>query len=61
MPLIIKSLVGRDKFWTLIGASNDRLFAKSCDRIIVLGDGKILGDGDFEYISQQPYADALFQ
>lgn len=59
--LIIKSLVGRDKFWTLIGASNDRLFAKSCDRIIVLGDGKILGDGDFEYISQQPYADALFQ
>lgn len=59
--LIIKSLVGRDKFWTLIGASNDRLFAKSCDRIIVLGDGKILGDGDFDYISQQPYGDALFQ
>ncbi|MDB4834966.1 ABC transporter ATP-binding protein/permease [Cyclobacteriaceae bacterium] len=59
--LIVSSLVGKDKFWTLIGASNDAVFAKRCDRIIVLSDGKIIGDGDFEHISSQPYADVLFQ
>ncbi len=60
--LIIKSLVGRDKFWTLIGASNDKLFAQSCDRILVLGDnGKIIGDGDYETILKEPYARSLFQ
>lgn len=58
--LIVDSLVGKDKFWTLIGASSDRLFAEKCDRIIVLKDGKIHAQGDFDYISKQPYFDELF-
>ena len=58
--LIIDSLVGKDKFWTLIGASNDRLFAQKCDRIIVLHQGKVLDEGDYKHISSQSRFNELF-
>ena len=36
------------------------MFAEKCDRIIVLNEGRIVGDGDFDYISQLPYFEGLF-
>jgi ABC-type bacteriocin/lantibiotic exporter with double-glycine peptidase domain len=58
--LIIDALVGDNKFWTLLGASTNEKFAKKCDRIIVLDEGKVLGQGTYEYISKQPYFEDLF-
>ena len=58
--LIVDSLVGKDKFWTLVGASNDRLFAEKCDRILILKDGKIYDHGNYEYISKQDYFEEMF-
>jgi ABC-type multidrug transport system fused ATPase/permease subunit len=58
--IIINSLTGKDKFWTLLGASSDKLFAQKCDKIIVLKDGKVLDQGDYEYISKQDYFNELF-
>lgn len=57
---IIKALVGRDKFWTLIGASNDKMFAEKCDRVVVLRDGQIVGDGNFETIVNTEGFEGLF-
>lgn len=58
--LIVDSLVGKDKFWTLLGASNDRMFAEKCDRIIILKDGKVFDQGDYKYISKQEYFEEIF-
>ena len=33
---------------------------KKCDRIIVLDEGKVLGQGTYDYISKQPYFEGLF-
>ena len=57
---IINTLTGKDKFWTLIGASSDKLFAQKCDKIIVLKEGKVLDQGDYNYISKQEYFNELF-
>ena len=59
--LIIDALVGSNKFWTLIGASNDKMFAEKCDRIIVLDNGKVMDQGDYAHVSQQPYFDDIFR
>lgn len=58
--LIVDSLTGDDKFWTLLGASNDIVFAQHCDLIVVMKDGEIYDQGDYTYISQQPYFNDLF-
>ena len=58
--LLVDALVGKNKFWTLLGASNNAKFAKKCDRIIVLDEGKILDQGTYDYISKQPYFKDLF-
>lgn len=59
--LIIDALVGKNKFWTLLGASNNEAFAKKCDRIFVLQDGKLIDQGNYEHVSKQPYFEGLFR
>lgn len=46
--------------WTLIGISNDPIFAKKCDRIIILEAGKVLDEGTYSEIQQKPYFRNLF-
>lgn len=58
--VILESLLGDDKMWTLIGASSDEMFAKKCDRIIVLDEGKILHEGTYEELKSKPYFDEIF-
>ena len=58
--LIIDTLVGKSRFWTLLGASNNDAFARKCDRIIVLDEGKVLDQGNYEHVSKQPYFKGLF-
>lgn len=45
---VIKSLVSKDNHWTLIAVSNDPLIMASCDRVIVMNDGKIEATGKFD-------------
>ncbi len=45
---LIKSLVNKGNHWTLIAVSNDPLIMASCDRVIVLNDGKIEVTGRFD-------------
>jgi ABC-type bacteriocin/lantibiotic exporter with double-glycine peptidase domain len=57
---IVDSITGPDKFWTLLGASNEMAFASKCDRILVMRDGAIVDSGDFELISKRPYFNEIF-
>lgn len=57
--LITKSLTG-DLPWTLIGSSNDPIFASQCDRVIVMKGGEIMDIGSFEEIHQKPYYSEVF-
>jgi ABC-type bacteriocin/lantibiotic exporter with double-glycine peptidase domain len=46
--------------WTLIGVSNDTLFASKCDRILIMKEGQIIDQGTFTEIKTKPYFDELF-
>lgn len=47
--------------WTLVTVSNDPVFAQSCQRVILLKDGKIIADGSFEAIQQSPHYQPIFR
>ncbi len=36
--------------WTLIAVTNDPILASKCDRILIMEDGKIIEEGNFEHI-----------
>ncbi len=57
---IVKSLTGSDKFWTLLGTSQKKVFAKHCDRIVVMDKGQIIDVGDYDHISKKDYFDEIF-
>ncbi|MCB0663007.1 MAG: ATP-binding cassette domain-containing protein [Saprospiraceae bacterium] len=46
---------------TLVGISNDPVFAKKCDRVLIMEDGKIIADGDFETITSNPAFRPIFR
>jgi len=58
--LIVKNLTGNDKPWTLIGSSNQEVFAKNCDRVIVLKEGKIFDQGTYEELKGKDYFKSVF-
>ncbi len=45
---LIKCLVNKDNHWTLIAVSNDPLIMASCDKVIVLNEGKVESIGKFD-------------
>ncbi len=45
---LIKYLVNKENKWTLLAVSNDPLIMASCDRVIVLNDGKVESVGKFD-------------
>ena len=46
--------------WTLIGVSNDTIYASKCDRILIMKEGQIIDQGTFTEIKTKPYFDELF-
>ncbi|KAB1062123.1 peptidase domain-containing ABC transporter [Salibacter halophilus] len=53
-------LTDKNHLWTLIGVSNDTLFASKCDRILIMKEGQIIDQGTFTEIKTKPYFDELF-
>jgi ABC-type bacteriocin/lantibiotic exporter with double-glycine peptidase domain len=57
-----KHLLDKNNNWTLVAVSNDPDFIKLFDRIIVLNEGKIVDEGTFEELCQNPHwANTLFK
>lgn len=53
-------LTDRANNWTLLAVSNDPVFAASCDRIVIMKEGTILMDGDFDTVKASPWYDQIF-
>jgi ABC-type bacteriocin/lantibiotic exporter with double-glycine peptidase domain len=50
---LIESVVNRSNRWTLIVVSNDPLVMASCDRVVVMRDGRIVSAGKFDELMQK--------
>ncbi len=57
---IAQLLTSKEFGWSVVGVSNDSEYAKRCDRIYILKDGKLLDSGTFAEIQQKPYYNELF-
>jgi len=57
---IASFLTDREHPWTVVGVSNDSLYASKCDRIFILKDGEIADSGTFDEIREKPYYNELF-
>lgn len=51
--LLIERLVSKENKWTFIVVSNDPLVMASCDRVVVIREGSMLGEGKFDELMQQ--------
>ncbi len=49
---LINYLTRKDKPYTLVAVTNDEAFARSCDRIILLEDGRVVQHGPFDEVSK---------
>jgi len=58
---IIGFLTDPNNPWTLIAISNNPAFAKYCDRVIVLEEGKILADGHFTKVIKEKQVKEVFR
>lgn len=57
---IINYLTDKNKQWTLLIISNDKLVANSCQRIIALKDGKLIGDDTPSALQNESWFDEVF-
>lgn len=44
---LVQSVVTKQSHWTLIAVSNDPLIMAACDRVILIEEGKLIGEGSF--------------
>jgi ABC-type bacteriocin/lantibiotic exporter with double-glycine peptidase domain len=58
---ITKVLTDKSQPWTLICVSDDGYLAKRCDRIIVLKEGGIIFEGDYNSLKQTEHYDKVFK
>ncbi|MCP4522266.1 MAG: ABC transporter ATP-binding protein [Cytophagales bacterium] len=58
---VVDALTGKDKAWTLVGSSNDKAFAKRCDKVVIMKEGKIVDVGSYEKISHRDDFDLIFR
>jgi ABC-type bacteriocin/lantibiotic exporter with double-glycine peptidase domain len=49
---LIQCLVSKDAAWTLVAVSNDPLVMASCDRIVVINDGRVEASGSYQELLQ---------
>lgn len=59
--MIVKNLTGSNHKFTLIAVTNDEDFARKCDKIILLEDGKIVECGNFEMVSKTKQYKKMFK
>jgi ABC-type bacteriocin/lantibiotic exporter with double-glycine peptidase domain len=57
---IIQLLTNRNNPWTLVTVSDDPQLAAACDRILVMQDGSIVFEGNFDAIRNSPYYHQVF-
>jgi ABC-type bacteriocin/lantibiotic exporter with double-glycine peptidase domain len=57
---ITKFLTDKNQTWTVLAVSNDIDFAKQCDRVIIMNDGKIVADGTFDEVKKLDIAGLIF-
>lgn len=58
---IIDFLTSRNKKWTLVAISNNPHFAAKCDRVIVLKEGKIVVEGNFNELQKDAHIQDVFK
>lgn len=46
--------------WTLMAISNNPVFAARCDRVLIFESGRLIDEGNFDYIKTRPYAQNIF-
>lgn len=54
-------LTARENNWTLIAVTNDPTLARNCDRILIMQDGQIIAEGDYESIRQGEHFEQVFK
>lgn len=50
---LINCLTDTTNHWTLVAVSNDPLIMAACDRVLVLSEGTLAAEGDFESLMKQ--------
>ncbi|MEM1121302.1 MAG: ABC transporter ATP-binding protein, partial [Bacteroidota bacterium] len=58
---MINLLTDKNNNWTLVGVSDDAEFAAKCDRILVMQDGAIIEEGNFQEIQECPHFKHVFR
>lgn len=58
---MVTNLTGASNQFTLVAVTNDENFAKNCDKIILLEDGKIVACGNFEMVSRTAEYQKMFK
>lgn len=58
---IIEFLTKKEKRWTLFAVSSNPDLARECDRVILLKDGKIIAEGHFNDLQDNPYIQEVFK
>lgn len=58
---IAKLLTDKNQNWTLVSVTSDPMLASLCDRIIVLKEGKIVFEGNFEEVQKTEHYQRIFR
>ena len=58
---IVDFLTAKEKKWTLVAISNNPYFAAKCDRVIILKEGEILLEGNFNQLKSNPLTEEVFR
>lgn len=58
---LIRCVINPDNTWTLLAVSNDPLVMASCDRVIVLDQGKIVADDSYQMLMKEGIISKYFE
>lgn len=58
---VVTALTAKSTNWTLVGSSNDKVFAQHCDKIVIMKEGKVVDVGTYEKISQREDFNLIFR
>ena len=58
---LVRSVINPECVWTLIAVSNDPLVMASCDRVIVLDEGRIVADDSYNSLLKQGLINQYFE
>ena len=58
---LVRCVINPESSWTLLAVSNDPLVMASCDRVIVLDDGRIVADDSYAALLKQGLINQYFE